>query len=43
MADQEDSEITSFQGHTKIKTIYKETINENDLKTSRKHLLPLKI
>ena len=43
MAEQEDPELISSHGHTKITTIYRATISENDLKTSRKDLLQLKI
>lgn len=35
-AKEEDSELTSSQRHTKITTIYRETIHENELTTSRK-------
>lgn len=31
-AKEEDSELTSSQRHTKITTIYRETINENNRK-----------
>lgn len=37
MAEQEEVELNSFNGHTKITTIYKTTINKNDVKTSRKY------
>ena len=43
MVQQEDTELTFSQGHIKITTIYRATINEKDLKTSRKDLLQLKI
>lgn len=37
MAEQEEVELNSFNGHTKITTIHKTTINKNDVKTSRKY------
>ena len=43
MAEQEDPKLTSSHGHTKNTTIYRATIDENDLKTSRKGLLQPKI
>lgn len=43
MAQQEDPQLTSSHGHTKMTTIYKAAITENELKTSRKDLLPMKI
>ena len=43
MEDQEDPELTSSQGHTKITTIYRATIDEKNWKTSRKGFLQLKI
>lgn len=43
MAEQEDFGLTPFNGHTKVATIHKETISENDLKTSRKNIPQLKI
>ena len=42
MQEEEDHELTSSQGHNKITVIYRVTINENDLKTSRKDLPQLK-
>ena len=36
MLKQEEPELTSSRGHINITTIYKTTIYENDLKTSRK-------
>ena len=39
MAEQEDPELTSFHGNTKMTMIYKETIDDKDQKTSRKDLL----
>ena len=43
MVEQEDPELTSSHRHTKITTIYRASINENDLKTSRKDFSQLKI
>ena len=40
---QEDIELTSTPGHTRIMTIYRATIYEYDLKTSRKNFPKLKI
>lgn len=39
MAEWEDSEITSSQGHIKITTVYMTTIDWNNLKTSLKDLV----
>lgn len=39
----EDLELTYSEEHTKITTLYRTTINENDLKTSSKDFLQLKI
>ena len=39
----EDPDLTSSPGLTKITTTYRTTIDKNDLKTSRKDLLQLKI
>lgn len=36
MAEQEDPELTSSHGHTKLATIYGTTIDENNWKMSRK-------
>ena len=38
MAEQEEPELTSSLRRTKIPTIYRAAIDENDLKTSRKDL-----
>jgi len=43
MAEKEDFGFTLFNGHTKVATIHKETISENDLKTSRQDFPQLKI
>lgn len=43
MIEQEDPELTSFHGHTRITTIYRATTDEKDLKTSRKDIPQLKI
>ena len=43
MAEQEDPKLNSSHRHTKITTIYRVTIYENDLKTNRKDFLQLKI
>lgn len=43
MQEEEDHELTSSQGHNKITVIYRVTINENDLKTSRKDLSQIKV
>ena len=43
MVEQEEPEPISPQGCTKITAIYRVTIDEKDLKTSRKDLLHLKI
>ena len=42
MGEYEDPELTSTYGHTKIITIYRATIYENNLKTSKKDFLQLK-
>ena len=36
MMEQEEPELTSSHRHTKITTIYRATIDENDMKTTRK-------
>ena len=36
MAEQEDPEPTSSHGHMEITTLHRATIDENDLKSSRK-------
>ena len=41
MTGQEDPELTSSRGYSKITTIYRSTIEEKDLKTSRKCLLTI--
>lgn len=43
MVEQENPELTSSHGHTKITTTYVGTIDEEDLKTGRNDLLQLKI
>ena len=43
MTEQEDPELTSSHRQPKITPIYRQTIDENSLKTSRKDLLQLKI
>ena len=43
VAKQEDAELTSSHGHTQITTIYRATIDENNLKTSGKDFPQLKI
>ena len=43
MVEQEDPELTSSHGYSKITTIYRATIHEEDWKTSRKDLLQLKM
>ena len=43
MVEQEAPELIPFHVHTKITTIYRATIDENDLKTSRKDFPQLKI
>lgn len=43
IAELEDFGLTSFNGHTKVTAIHKETISENDLKTSRQDFPQLKI
>ena len=43
MAEKKDPELTFSHGHTKIRTIYRTAIDENDLQTSRKDHLQLKI
>ena len=40
--EQEEPELIASSGHTKIATIYRATIYENDLKMSRKHFPQLK-
>lgn len=35
----EDPKLTSSHKHTKVATIYRETVDKNGLKTSRKDLL----
>ena len=42
MAEYIDPELTTSHRHTKIRTTYKATIYENDLKTSRKDFPQLK-
>lgn len=39
MVEQKDRELTSSQRHTKIATIYRQSIHESNLKTSKKGLL----
>ena len=36
IVESEDTELTCFHKHSKIKTIYRAIIYENDLKTGRK-------
>ena len=43
MAEQEDPELTSCPGHTKITTVQRASIYESDLERRRKELLQLKI
>ena len=43
MVEQADLKVTSLHGHTKITTVYRATIDENDLKASRKDFPQLKI
>lgn len=43
IVEQEDPELTLSRGHSKITTIYRETIYEDDLKTSTKDFPQLKI
>ena len=43
VAEQEDPELTSSHGHTKIATIHRTTIDENELKTSRTDFPQLKL
>ena len=43
MVEEEDPEFTSFHGHTQTVTLYRATIYENNLKTSRKDFPQLKI
>ena len=43
MMEQENPELTSSYGHTKITTTYTEIISENDLKTSGENFLQLKM
>ena len=43
IAKPEDTDLTSSHGYTKVATIQKETISENDLKTSRQDFPQLKI
>ena len=38
MAEQEDPELTSSYRHTKITTIYRETVDKKDWKTEEKIL-----
>ena len=42
MAEQEDPELTSSHGYTKITTTYRATVYENDLKTTSKDFPHLK-
>ena len=42
MAEQEDSELTSSPKHCKITTIYRATVDENNLKSSSKDFPQLK-
>ena len=42
MMEEKDLELISLHRHTKTITIYKATIDENDLKTSRKDFLQTK-
>ena len=42
MVEQEDAEPLSSHRHTTITAIYRTTINDRDLKSSRKNLLQLK-
>ena len=43
MAKQENPELTSSHGQTKVTIICKATMDKKDLKTSRKDLLQLKV
>ena len=43
MLKQDNPELTSSHGYTKITTIYRATIYENDLKTSRNYFPQLKV
>lgn len=43
MVEQEDPELTSSHGHIKIKSIYREAVEEIDPKTIKIYLLQLKI
>ena len=43
MVEQEDLKLISLHGHTKITIVYRATIDENDLKASRKDFPQLKI
>lgn len=43
IVESEDTELTFFHKHSKIPTIYRVIIYENDLRTSRKDLPHLKI
>ena len=43
MGELEDPELTSSSGHTRITTVYRITIYETDLETSRKDFPQLKI
>ena len=43
IVESKDTELTFLNKHSKIKTIYRPTIYENDLKTGRKDLPHLKI
>lgn len=42
MVAQKDLDLTSSHGHTKITTIYRETIDKKNWRTSRKQLMQLK-
>ena len=43
MVEQKDSELTSSHGYTKITSIHRATINENDPKTSGKDFPQVKM
>ena len=43
MVDEEEAAFTSSQDHTKITTTYRATVSENNLRTTRKYFLQLKI
>ena len=43
MVEEEDPELTSFHGHTQTVTLYRATIYENNLKTSRKDVPHLRM